>query len=145
MKLRFSILTLLLIMAYVALTFAAATNPESLWRKSWLVAWLLVVAYLAALAFNADSPSGRAFGRVAIVCGAIYLLLPFAVPAVGYGGMPDVWLTGFVLGGRFSGSRSYMPVAATMQLSTSQAFGLLGGMFALWQHRVREKQEKSAK
>jgi len=92
MKPRYSILTLLGVTAYVALAITAALNPLSAWRRAWLVVWLLAVAYPIVLALNATDLLGRVFGRVAIACGAFYLILPLVAPNVGYGGPPDAWL-----------------------------------------------------
>ncbi len=98
MKPRFSILTVLVFTAYVALAFAGIKKPDSWWLAGGVLAWLLALAYLVILATDTSDARNQAFGRVSVICLAAYLLLtlfPFPInagsnrPAM----LPHVWFT----------------------------------------------------
>ncbi len=75
MNLRFSMLTLLAAMAYIALVFAGLKEPLGWWRSAATLAWLLVLAYLIAMAMDARHRPSAIFGRTAVGCILAYGLL----------------------------------------------------------------------
>jgi len=75
MNLCFSIVTLLLAKAYIALTIAGLKEPLSGWRYACTGAWLLVLTYLIAFAVGATNLRRAAFGRASVGCIFAYGLL----------------------------------------------------------------------
>jgi len=75
MKPRFSMLTLLAATAYLALVFAGLKEPLGWWRSAGTMAWLLVLAYLIAMAMDARHRPSAIFGRSAVGCILAYGLL----------------------------------------------------------------------
>ncbi|MDZ4780328.1 MAG: hypothetical protein SGJ19_08755 [Planctomycetia bacterium] len=99
MKPRFSILALLSITAFVALTFAAMLSP--LWSAVWIVAWLVCVAHFVTHATDTSNPVTAACGRTAIVCILLYLVIPvlnnqysieYLIAAVVFGRNPSSYI-----------------------------------------------------
>lgn len=75
MNLRFSMLTLLAATAYIALVFAGLKEPLGWWRSAGTIAWLLVLAYLIAMAMDMRHLPSAIFGRTAVSCILAYGLL----------------------------------------------------------------------
>jgi len=87
---KFSVLTIFLATAYVALVLGAIQPPDSWWRHVAVVAWLAVVAYLFVLAADPLKRPRATFGRVALGCVAAYLALSL-LPATPNDLLPHQW------------------------------------------------------
>ncbi len=160
MKPRFSILTLLGITLWAAVTLAAWTDPLSEWPFAVLCTWCVILVTIATVAAQSVS-SQTVFARGMLFATFVYGMATWA---------EEEWLTRehrlphFSLGELVSGATPPIP-AVSRPLSifdefpwgtgesllvafcnVSLAFGLLGGCLALWRYRVlerREQQEKS--
>lgn len=157
---KFSVLSLLLATGYVALLVASFKQPESVWRVVASIAWLAVIGMMVANAFNTADSKRAAFGRVALTCVAIYLLLVF-VPNGRFDWLPHSAIArmylmwgqpeGYALGpdgnlvfgdpAQFVGRNPFNPYLRLspryepepfVALCAAQLFGLVTGAAAAW-------------
>ncbi len=69
---KFSILTLMVLVAYVAILIQVATNDQPAWQALGAIAAISVILAMALAAFNPANQVSRYAGRVALTCFAIY-------------------------------------------------------------------------
>ena len=138
MKPRYSIRGLLAFTATVAAFLAAMLYPLSMWDHAWFVVWLMGVAYFAAAAFDPVDRSAKAFGRTALACGAIYLILPHLIYGANSNGISGVVMEQWSIRFGSNPAATYefiYPRYTLIHLGVSLAFGLFGGQLALWRYR----------
>jgi hypothetical protein len=134
MKTRFSILTLLGVTAYVALTVAAITHPVA-WRTVWLLAWLVQIAHLLTHAMDSSRPVSAACGRVAIGCVFVYLTIPKTVLELSF---PEYWLTYLLVSGD---TNAYIVTQPVLHFSMALVFGWTGYFMMHWRLARRHRCE----
>ncbi len=164
MRPRYSMLTLLLAIGYVALMITAVQKPESVWRLAASVALLLVTALAAAYAFHPQDVFKRTFGRVMLVCFGFYYYLDSQTSQYDY--LPHQAIAryylmqdvpeGYVLG--LDGSLIYAPgrllgsngasfglykAEPFVAMFSGQLFGLFCGVAASWSFGRQARQREA--
>lgn len=149
---RFSILTLFGVTAYVAVAIMGIVEPDSIWNSANVFIWILVLVSLAIKAFSSPLPQSRfaaaTFTFTLIYCTAAVLVnleyrgghsmqirMPLFVEHLYYSIHPDpnyddIRTSQFVVWN--------WTVLRWALCNTSLAAGLLGGCLTLWRFRVLE-------